>query len=194
MYNIYLVTNKINGKRYVGFTRKTIAERWKQHCYKASANGEKYALQLAIEKYGPENFSVILLESGEDETYGLNERERFFIESINPEYNQTTGGDGVTISPESRKKISNSLRGKKRSPETIQKMKESRKRQVITEEAKLKMAAAAKRRCLNPEEKLRLKEMASHPGSKNGRFGKPVSTETREKLRAGALRQWHGEP
>ena len=32
MAYIYLITNKINGKQYVGKTENTIDERWREHC------------------------------------------------------------------------------------------------------------------------------------------------------------------
>ena len=191
MYNIYLVTNNMNGKRYIGFTKKTLQERWKQHCYRAQANTkQKYALHNAIVKYGQENFSVSLLETGTDEVCGLKERERFFIESLNPEYNQTLGGDGVLMTSEIRTKIAKSQVGKKRSEETKQRMRLARKKQIISEETKKKMSEAAKKRCSNPDERNRLAKMSSHPGEKNGRFGKPVSKETREKLRIASLQYW----
>lgn len=33
---IYLITNNVNGKQYVGQTTKTIEERWKRHCWQST--------------------------------------------------------------------------------------------------------------------------------------------------------------
>ena len=49
---IYLITNNINGKQYVGQTRNTIQKRWNGHKSSAnSANKEsKQALHFAMNK------------------------------------------------------------------------------------------------------------------------------------------------
>ena len=57
---IYCITNKVNGKQYIGQTRTTIQKRWNGH--KSSANcankESKQALHFAMNKYGIENFIV----------------------------------------------------------------------------------------------------------------------------------------
>lgn len=35
MYLCYLITNNVNGKKYVGITKTTIGHRWSQHKYVA---------------------------------------------------------------------------------------------------------------------------------------------------------------
>ena len=60
---IYLITNNVNGKRYVGQTRNDIATRWRGHKSNAkNPNGQKFAIHLAIDKYGIENFSIRQIE------------------------------------------------------------------------------------------------------------------------------------
>lgn len=90
---IYLVTNKINGKRYIGKTSKNIEKRWYQHC-KSAAYGVNTHLYNAIRKYTPDNFTIEVLEKV---TGDLNERECFWIAEHAPEYNMTPGGDGGWI-------------------------------------------------------------------------------------------------
>jgi GIY-YIG catalytic domain len=54
---IYLITNKLNGKRYIGKTQRALAARFKEHCI----NNEKRSRSLiarAIKKYGESNFEV----------------------------------------------------------------------------------------------------------------------------------------
>lgn len=52
MIGIYKITNKINGKCYIGQS-KNIEERWRHH----RTSKLKYPLYLAFQKYGLENFS-----------------------------------------------------------------------------------------------------------------------------------------
>lgn len=90
---IYKVTNKVNGKSYIGQTRNTVEFRWRQH-YKAKDN--KY-FHRAIQKYGKENFEIITLEKCEVEK--LNDREIFYInkyDTFNNGYNLTKGDSTYT--------------------------------------------------------------------------------------------------
>lgn len=97
---VYLLTNKKNGKRYVGLTGGTLAVRFSQHVKKANA-GSKYALHAAMRKYGASAFdSEVLVE-----VLSLEEarrQEAAFVEKLNTRcgpgfgYNQTSGGEGAT--------------------------------------------------------------------------------------------------
>ena len=96
MAYIYKVTNKLNGKIYIGKTLSSIEERWKQHCRDSKKESkEKRPLYAAIRKYGEENFSVEQVEECSDNM--VNERETYWIEwygSFKYGYNATLGGDG----------------------------------------------------------------------------------------------------
>lgn len=60
---IYQITNLINNKKYVGQTRFSIEQRWKQHTYTALNRPKiKYALYDAMRKYGIDNFRIQELE------------------------------------------------------------------------------------------------------------------------------------
>lgn len=59
---IYLITNKINDKRYVGLTTQTMEERWKQHKYDA-LHGNNYPIHKAMRKYGIENFRIEIIDT-----------------------------------------------------------------------------------------------------------------------------------
>lgn len=88
---IYKITNKVNGKSYIGQTRYTLEFRWRQHLHKK----DNTYFHNAIRKYGAENFSLEVLE--ECPYFNLNEREIFYIakyDSFNSGYNLTIGGDG----------------------------------------------------------------------------------------------------
>ena len=88
---IYKITNKVNGKSYIGQTRYTIEFRWKQHQHKK----DNTYFHNAIHKYGIENFSIEILEKCNIED--LNSREIFYIakyDTFKNGYNLTIGGDG----------------------------------------------------------------------------------------------------
>lgn len=88
---IYKITNKVNGKSYIGQTRYTLEFRWRQHLHKK----DNVYFHNAIKKYGAENFSLEVLE--ECDLDKLNSREIFYIAKYNTfenGYNLTLGGDG----------------------------------------------------------------------------------------------------
>lgn len=93
---IYTITNKINGKQYVGKTNLlNPQERWKEHLHDyKSKNKEKRPLYSAMNKYGVENFVFEVIE----ECDNTEEREKFWIKELNTYgstgYNATLGGDG----------------------------------------------------------------------------------------------------
>lgn len=83
--------------------------------------------QDAIDQYGKDGFSFRLIEECDPED--LDERERFWIKTMNPSYNTIT--EGHLVSEETRAKISESLSGRKQPPELVEK-----RRQAILERHK----------------------------------------------------------
>ena len=97
---IYKITNKINGKSYIGQTIQNVKERFYQHCAtKCSQAILNMAIHKAINKYGKSNFTIEVIE--EVESTNLNDRERYWIkyyDSYNNGYNSTEGGqDGIKL-------------------------------------------------------------------------------------------------
>ncbi|MBQ4122290.1 GIY-YIG nuclease family protein [bacterium] len=96
MSYIYKITNKINGKIYIGKTNRTVEERWESHKRDSVKETlEKRPLYSAMRKYGIKNFLVETIEecSLEDSS----NREKYWIEfygSFKYGYNATIGGDG----------------------------------------------------------------------------------------------------
>ena len=106
---IYKITNKANGKVYIGQTVKSLAARWKRHCWDAEP-GHKNShlpLQQDISKFGPSAFTVeqIDIACTREE---LDEKERYWIgfyESKQPKgYNYYCGGNGYIPTEEALNK------------------------------------------------------------------------------------------
>jgi group I intron endonuclease len=138
---IYCINNKVNNKKYIGQTTKTIKWRYSVHI-----NSIKYKIERPLYNdmlnYGILNFEINEIEKLEYNTKlelinKLNEKEIYWIskyKSNNLEfgYNLTSGGGGVKdLSEESRKKISeknsgenNGMYGTTWSEEKKQQMKE----------------------------------------------------------------------
>lgn len=91
---IYIITNSINDKVYIGQTIQTLKKRWQGHCRKAfSKNEADMKIKRAIYKYGKEFFFIKELERCNVEE--LDEREIYYISLYNSYYtgyNSTKGG------------------------------------------------------------------------------------------------------
>lgn len=75
---IYKITNKISGEFYIGAS-SNIGRRFIQHL-----GSSDLKIQQDIQELGPEHFTFEILER----TKELNTREKFWITSLNPEYNK----------------------------------------------------------------------------------------------------------
>lgn len=98
MAYIYKITNKLNGKIYIGKTEYTIEKRWKEHISKVDAYAGKRPLYSALKKYGIDNFSLEKIEECNSEE--VDEKEKYWIEfydSYENGYNATLGGEGVSL-------------------------------------------------------------------------------------------------
>ena len=95
---IYKITNKVNGKIYIGQTSESVSQRWYEHKYSSEHvdnKGYHYALHCAIRKYGCDNFHVDTIEEIDNDS--LNTREMYWIDfydSYKSGYNMTLGGEG----------------------------------------------------------------------------------------------------
>ena len=75
---IYKITNKLNGKGYVGQTTLTTKKRFLQHLREAKKEKPKTLISRAIKKYGEENFCIELLETAKTPEE-LSEKEKKWI-------------------------------------------------------------------------------------------------------------------
>lgn len=98
VFEIYKITNVINGKIYIGLTTEGYKRRFNRHleCSR-NANNNRH-LMRAIRKYGSENFIIEVIETCTDYVI-LCEREKYWIKKLksyerNIGYNMTMGGPG----------------------------------------------------------------------------------------------------
>ena len=91
---IYVISNDVNNKLYVGQTLQTLNKRFNGHCcYSKSDRSSNMYIKRAIHKYGRDKFHIKLIE--ECSINLLNEREKYWInyyDSYNTGYNLTLGG------------------------------------------------------------------------------------------------------
>lgn len=117
---IYKITNKINGKLYIGFTSKSIKTRFNNHVAHMKNNNKKNCyLQNSLEKHGIQNFKIEPIYQSCDQQHTLKIMEPYFIKEYNTflgeGYNETSGGEGIlnySHSEESKRKMSESSKGK----------------------------------------------------------------------------------
>jgi group I intron endonuclease len=151
---VYKVTNKSNGKVYIGQTVRTLEVRWKEH---TKNNSHCSALHSAISKYGEEVFEIEVIDFAQsiDE---LNEKEKHWIShynSIAPNgYNLDSGGRNKVVSQITREKMSKSRSGGKYPHKGVPRTEEAKRKiglankghpyypGVFTEESRKRIALA----------------------------------------------------
>lgn len=129
---VYMVTNSVNGKRYIGITTRKFSKRINEHKYDSLSrkHSNKSYFHKAICKYGFNKFIFEVIEEIFDNNYEnlcnkLNDLEKYYIKYYNTYdkrfgYNLTLGGDGVrgfVMSDEQKKIVSKTHKGKKLSDE-----------------------------------------------------------------------------
>jgi group I intron endonuclease len=165
---IYITTNKINGKRYIG-QHKSVD--WDYSYY-----GSGKLLNKSIKKYGIENFTCFPLVwawSKEE----LNKLEIEYIAHYKPEYNISTGGNGGNLGEEVNRKLSENhadFLGEKHPMFG----------KYHTEKTKLRMSE-------NHADFLGKKNpMFGKTGEKCPHYGKRYSEETKQKMSESQKRRW----
>ena len=192
---IYCLRCVLDGKVYVGQSID-IHERIRRHL-----SGEKRCKGLwrAIQKHGKDAFIVEILELCSEDS--LSDRECHWIAALDciaPNgYNLTTGGEGGSLSAETRKKISDSKKGnvpwnkgKPRSKETRRKVSESKKGTIPwnkgkkhSEETRRKISQKKKgKKCPPRSAEYREKLSRANKGQVPWSKGKKLSAEHRRKI------------
>jgi group I intron endonuclease len=160
---VYKITNKINNKIYIGKTTKSVEERFAKHRYN-SADGNTH-LYKSMRKYGVHNFDISIIEECVSD---LDEREIFWIQTLSPEYNMTSGGEGgdTSSSPNYKDAMIKHHRNRTTYPGARMLGK------THTIETKSKQSTKRKEYWDNLSEDDREKRTRKISGGKNGMFGK----------------------
>lgn len=178
---IYKITNKINGKVYIGQTIRSLKARWYEHC-----NDERRTFYRAIKKYGKENFIVEQIDSAEtQQELDIKEGNWIaFYDSTNKTkgYNLSSGGEHPMITDEFRQKCSDAHKGILHTEESKRKIGNAHRGKIVSEETRRKISEAHKGKTPKPiSEETRRKKSEASKGEKNPMYGRPVSEERRLK-------------
>lgn len=181
---IYKITNKINGKVYIGKTTTSLSKRWKWHRNAANQGGQ-FHFARAIRKYGPKAFTREVIYHAKD-VDELAKMETHFIlshQSHEPEkgYNMTLGGEGASlVTEETRRRMSEVRLGKKLSEEHCRHIGDSKRGsnsphwgKPRSEETRRKIGEAQRGKKLSAEHREKIRY--AHQG-------KVLSEEHRHKL------------
>ena len=112
---IYKITNRLDGKVYIGQTIQKVEERFWQHCHRCPSQPHRSYIHNAIQKDGKDNFTVEVIAST-DSLDALNILEEHYIRTLNTlaprGYNLHPGGCGKICHPETKAKISAAMKRK----------------------------------------------------------------------------------
>lgn len=140
-YILYIHTNNINQKKYVGITSQNPLKRWKRgEGYKNNSHFYK-----AIKKYGWDNFTHEIVYDGLSQIEAENLEKEMIkkYDCCNPlkGYNIEKGGNsGDKYTESTKKKISEALKGKPKTESHKLAISKSRKGYKPTEESKKKQS------------------------------------------------------
>ena len=209
---IYMIQNKANGKIYIGKSGG-IEKRWGKHKWALRSNRHHNEhLQHAWNRYGEDNFEFTIICKCDKSQ--LNTMEKAYISKLRANdqdfgYNLTDGGEGCSPTEKTRKKMSESQKGKTHSEKTRKKISEAHKgkthsektRKKISEnnanrrpEVRKKISEANKGRIVSEETRKKIGE--AQKGEKNHMYGKPHLEKTRKKISEslkGENAPWYGK-
>lgn len=110
---IYKITNRLDGKVYIGQTVQSMESRWKRHKTGDYGRRTDSYLYRAIALHGEDNFKIEQIDSAET-LEELNIKEETYIKAfgcLSPNgYNLHPGGNNKNAHPETRDKISKTLK------------------------------------------------------------------------------------
>ena len=133
IYSLYIITNLINNKKYIGWTSRDPLKRYKEHQKTTKPkHQDRSIISIAIEKYGVENFKFEVIYQSMDYDHSKEMEQKFVLE--NNTLLENMGGWGYNIDKGGN--------GHKRSRITIEKHRQKILGKKQTEEHKKKRADA----------------------------------------------------
>lgn len=183
LYQIYLVVNSKNGKKYVGQVKKSrgYEMRFSEHVACAMSGRKRCYFHNAIRYYGKDCFSVSLIEDNVLES-DVDSREQYWIETLKTNnkkfgYNMTSGGQGVhgySFTDKDLRSISRGVR------EAWEKLHHD---PIRMQERSNKLSNAMRGRVFTDQHRRKLSEKASlRTGDRNPFYGKSHSDSTRNRI------------
>jgi group I intron endonuclease len=205
---VYLLTNKNNGRRYVGKTGRSLDIRWQGHVGSARRSDSDMLVCRAILKHGSDAFERSIVE--ECNSAQLGSRETYWIHELKTHvsqggYNLTYGGDGGIPgykhredslekmrlkatgrhpTEETLEKLRAAKRGKKQKPEHVEKRAASNRGKKRAPEVGQKISAALIGHEVKPVTRAKL----SVAGKK-----RKTTEETKQKLRVASTGKQQSE-
>ncbi len=142
---VYVITNKVDGKKYVGKTTQTLRVLWNEHLAMARRR-KNFSLYHAINQYGSESFTLEVLEVVTQlaDLRAATIRWISTLKTTDPAcgYNVAAGGDrGLDPSVETRYRTGSAQRGRPRTQYQKDAVSRALKGKPKPESQRLKMAA-----------------------------------------------------
>jgi len=172
---IYAIVNIVNGKRIIG-SSNGIEARWRNYKSKLNKNKQKNPyFQSSWNKYGAINFQFVVLEEcSEEELLVKEDLWMSYYKSRNKKYGYNLkSAERQMPSEESKRKMSESHKGKVFSKEHREKLSESHKEQEFSEEHRKKLSDARKGKLLSSDTKTKIS---------NANKGRKHTEETKRKI------------
>jgi group I intron endonuclease len=177
LYKIYVITNNVNGRQYIGCTCQTLQARFKQHICDSKRDAKnRNLLYQDFCKYGVDCFDISLIDdnipeelAGDAERYYIKLYHTYYLDGSG--YNMTIGGRGTIgymFTEADRAKMSLSNSGRKFSDERNEHLREVMTGRYYKPEWKAALSAA---------------RMGRFTKEDNSFYGKHHSDETKRKIR-----------
>jgi len=180
---VYIITNLINNKKYIGQTTQSLQHRWWTHYYYRLCP----CLGKAIKKYGKKHFQIrefcTCFNKHELDRQEIRLIQKFNTSSPNG-YNLSSGGAYGKHAEESKKKISRAKKGKpgrKHSEEFKEYLRQINTGKIMSKEARHKVSQAQRGRKRSEAAKRHLSRINK---------GKKHSEQTKQKMHESQIKRW----